>query len=246
MSDPIETFSDEDFRAADYVLGTSGPAERIAAARRLRDDPAFRAEVEAWEERLAPMAAAVAPVTPRPGLYAAIEAALPRPRRAAPERQVAAGEGLVPAFWRWLALGSGALAAASLAALALLAVPVLQGPADTAGAGFAATTITSDTDGFPIFAVVLDPASDTATLVPIRLEPGPGQVPELWIARDGGAPQSLGTFDPDVPLRISLEPGLVSGDLSRSLLAISLEPEGGSPTGQPTGPVVGHGELNSI
>ncbi len=246
MSDPIETFRDEDFSAAEYVLGLSSAAERIAARRRLRDDPAFRAEVEAWEVRLAPWAAAVPPVAPSAGLYAAIEAALPRSARPAEARREASREGLVPAFWRWLALGSGALAAASLAALAFFAVPAMQSGPGPAEASFAATTITSDADGLPIFAVVLDPSTHTATLVPIRLETGAGQVPELWIARDGGAPQSLGVFDPDVPLRIALEPGRISGDLSQSLLAISLEPEGGSPTGRPTGPVVGHGTLSAI
>jgi anti-sigma-K factor RskA len=33
---------------------------------------------------------------------------------------------------------------------------------------------------------------------------------------------------------------------SGALFAISLEPEGGSPTGQPTGPVVAAGDLRSI
>lgn len=59
-----------------------------------------------------------------------------------------------------------------------------------------------------------------------------GQVHELWIIPPGGAPQSLGLLaDASVEMEHDMpEPGWT--------LAVSMEPAGGSPTGQPTGPVL--------
>ena len=72
-------------------------------------------------------------------------------------------------------------------------------------------------------------------------------MPQLWLVPDGGTPHSLGLLDPTQPLRIDIAAEMMDDDMmSGGTLAISLEPEGGSPTGQPTGPVVGHGALRSI
>jgi anti-sigma-K factor RskA len=67
----------------------------------------------------------------------------------------------------------------------------------------------------------------------------PGQVFELWTIPEGGAPVSLGVFEPSETFRLAAETLLEDG----ALLAVSLEPAGGSPTGQPTGPVVALGTL---
>ncbi|WP_185983953.1 anti-sigma factor [Aureimonas mangrovi] len=250
MTTTPEEFDDKDFLAADYALGVLDGAQRAAAERLMRRDAAFRAEVDAWEDHLAPLAMATTPQTPPTRAWEEIEAGLPRLTPVEPARTPAAApareEGLVPGFWRWLALGSGGLALACLAALAFVLSPATTLPGGEGEMTFAASTITSDADGVPIFAVVLDPSSGTATLVPIRPETEDGRVPELWLVRQGGTPQSLGVFDPERPLRISLDPAMMEGDLTGGQLAISLEPEGGSPTGQPTGPVLGHGVLQSI
>lgn len=59
-----------------------------------------------------------------------------------------------------------------------------------------------------------------------------GQVHELWIIPAGGVPVSVGLLTGD---KIELPaPEMGAG----ATLAVSMEPEGGSPTGQPTGPVL--------
>ena len=60
--------------AGEAVLGTATPEERAAVLERLSQDPDFEAEVAAWESRLAPLAEAVRPVDPPPGLWARIAA----------------------------------------------------------------------------------------------------------------------------------------------------------------------------
>ena len=47
-------------------------------------------------------------------------------------------------------------------------------------------------------------------------------------------------------VRIELSPAIQQKLAQGAVLAISLEPKGGSPTGKPTGPVVASGDLKSI
>ena len=67
---------------------------------------------------------------------------------------------------------------------------------------------------------------------------------ELWAIAPGAArPRSLGVIPPSGELKLSpLPPDLSDG----ATLAISVEPLGGSPTQQPTGPVVFVGSVKSV
>ncbi len=72
---------------------------------------------------------------------------------------------------------------------------------------------------------------------------GPLQSYELWVIPEGGAPLSLavlgqlhGTFEVPAGHRNQLRKGAV--------LAVSVEPPGGSPTGAPTGPVILSGAIS--
>ena len=85
---------DDDFAAAEYVLGTLDRSERVTlAARRLRE-PELDEAINAWEERLAPLADAIPEIEPPRDLLPAIEA---RIRGASPE---APGSAVVVALER--------------------------------------------------------------------------------------------------------------------------------------------------
>ncbi|PRA32436.1 anti-sigma factor [Pseudomonas poae] len=69
---------------------------------------------------------------------------------------------------------------------------------------------------------------------------------ELWAIPAGGKPISLGLIPAAGKGRLSLnkaQQALLAAPLT---LAVSLEPHGGSPTGQPTGPVLYQGKLASL
>ena len=67
---------------------------------------------------------------------------------------------------------------------------------------------------------------------------------ELWLIPPGDKLHSLGLIDPNRAVTISVPKNLhISRD---AVLAVSLEPVGGSPTGQPTGPVIANGKLASL
>ena len=69
---------------------------------------------------------------------------------------------------------------------------------------------------------------------------------ELWLIPPGDKPHSLGLIDPNRPVTIKVPKDLLRAVSNEAVLAVSLEPLGGSPTGQPTGPVIANGKLASL
>lgn len=66
---------------------------------------------------------------------------------------------------------------------------------------------------------------------------------ELWSIPAGEKPHSLGLLNTSGPTQLILAENQLTDN---SLLAISLEPHGGSPTGQPTGAVLFSGPLQNL
>ncbi len=77
MTDTV-TLNEDEVLAGELALRVLSPAEEAAARAREASDPLFAADVETWNERLARLAADIAPVTPSQGLWPRHR--LPRPR----------------------------------------------------------------------------------------------------------------------------------------------------------------------
>lgn len=206
---PLTPREEDEALAAEYVLGVLALPDRAAAEARLKRDPAFAALVAGWEARLGGLNDGFAEA-PAPNLLPQIEARL-FPRSPA-RRRSRFGLG-------WL---SGALVAAvlALASIATLAPPRPELVATLATADDRlAYRVTHFGDRLQITRVAGVPAV-------------PGQVHELWIIAPDAAPVSLGLLQ-DQPLVVTY-PTPPAG----FVFAVSIEPAGGSPTGQPTGPVI--------
>lgn len=220
--------------AAEYVLGVLGAEERREVERRLPGEPALAAEVAFWEARLSGLTDAIAPVEPSPGLWRRIEAATGA-------RPAPAPRGLWQnlAFWRMVGIGSAALAAASIAALAYIGiVPSVRAPLMATLGG---------SSGQPNFVAAVSADGTSITVVPAALLTNDPRAIELWlIPSRGGRPHSLGLIQPGSPIRLVIPPELIGQLTPDATLAVSLEPPGGSPTGQPTGPVIASGKLTSL
>lgn len=99
-------------------------------------------------------------------------------------------------------------------------------------------------DAQPAFLMTVDLNTRTLKIQPITAQGLQGKTYQLWIKEDslGPAPQSLGLLQdvskPTLRQLNNLDPEL----LKSALFGISVEPEGGSPTGKPTGPAI-HGHL---
>jgi len=217
--------------AGEYVLGVLSAAERRAFEARLAQDPALRAEVEYWEQRLGGLASEVKPIDPPPHVWINIESAL-----AAQPAKTGLWQNLL--FWRWAAIGSAAVAAASLAALAYLArLPTANEP----------LVAKLEASGGPArFVAAIVSGGRGLTIVPASLPDLDRRVLELWLIAPGDHPRSLGLIEPGRPVHISLPAELIPRVAPDATLAVSLEPLGGSPTGLPTGPVIASGKLTNL
>jgi len=242
---PTPLSEQDDLLAAELVLGLlEGDALRAARVR-AANDPAFAAAAADWEERLAPLTDEIAGVEPGAHVWDGVARAV----AAAP----AADSVIVPmrrtlARWRAAAIGMSAIAAS----LALLVAyqATRDGPADgpaiasTQAPIMLATLASPRTD--TSLSIAYDPQHASMLVTPGRLEGAAGHEHQLWIIPQGGQPVSLGMVRPGAPLRMAVPAALKPHFRNRSTLAISVEPTGGSPTGQPTGPVIAAGSLTTI
>ena len=231
--------------AAEYALGTLEPTARAAVQQRLRTDPELARLVELWEQRLAPLAEAIPPVEPPPAAWLGLAQAVAAEARPTPLQRVRVrhhGPLYSVTFWRRCALGAGALAAV----LALyVAGTVLRPPAAPSAARYVA--VLDRGQASPALIVTVEPDAGRAIIRPLAVEPAGDRALELWlVAGQGRQPRSLGLLDPHKETALTLPAEARAAVEPSAALAISLEPPGGSPTGQPTGPVFYQGPLLAL
>jgi len=222
---------DDDLLAAEYVLGVLDAPQRSDIERRIARERAFADLVAAWETRLAPWTDEIAPVAPSPEVWQRIAEKLPAQRATQ-----SAGWWNAISLWRGLAIGASSLAAASLVALFVVVSRPAPAPLIAAIAG----------GGHQHFVATVDAAHANIAVVPAAFSADATRVPELWLIPPGGKPHSLGLLRADRTVTITIPPNLVAHTNAQAVLAVSLEPTGGSPTGQPTGPVIAQGKLTSL
>ena len=229
MNDPTR-IPEDDLLAAEYALGVLAGADRAAAQARIAREPAFAMLVAAWEQRLSPWAAEIAEVPAPPQVWDRIAAALPAP--------TSQGAGLWQnlAFWRGLSLAAGALAAACIGALIYLGNVAPKAP----------LVASIDGGGHRHFVATIDTGRGNIAVVPAAFSPDATRVPELWLIPADGKPRPLGLLRADRAVTIAIPPELIAYTIGNAVLAVSLEPPGGSPTGQPTGPVIASGKLTTL
>ena len=218
--------------AAEYVAGTlRGPARRRFESL-LPAHPLLREATLAWQQRLMPLTAPIAPQQPSGEVWRRISERI----GGGSEAKADGGAWTRLSFWR------GLTAFASVAAIGLAvllanpsAVPppivVVLAPAGAVpGAAPPASLVASISgDGSTLV---------TRPIVPVSIQPG--RALELWAVPTAGAPRSLGLL-PGGSGTVALRAKVLAG---ADTLAVTLEPAGGSPTGQPTGPIVYAGKFS--
>ena len=225
--------------AAEYVLGQLDAAQRREVEARLEREPELRAAVAFWEERLAGLALTAPEETPPPAVWRAVEA---RTIGAAAERErLAAGRpGALRRIWDSLALWRS-LAAAGAAAAVVLAVLFVQQPEAPGGRYIAVLDQGGES---PAWLISLNLERGEITFEPLQDTAVADASLELWLVPgEGGSPSSRGLLDPARQGQLQLPASLAADLPDSAVLAVSQEPEGGSPTGQPTGPVLFQGRL---
>jgi anti-sigma-K factor RskA len=210
--------------AAEYVLGTLRGRARARFEHWMSVDPGLRATVAEWEARVLPAAELTRAVNPPPSLWSGIE------RRLGPAPATRSWFDSL-GFWRGLGLSASAFA------MLLVAVLVVRQPDGGAQTPTYVATL-SDEAAQPVFVVSGDARAGTLT---VRVAKRPALAAdrslELWAVPKRGAPRSLGLIAAGATVTLRLPAGVTPE--SAPLLAVSLEPKGGSPNrNAPSGPIL--------
>jgi anti-sigma-K factor RskA len=217
--------------AGEYILGVLDMAEVSEIKTAMVTNAELRDAVVFWEEMLHPLSALALPIEPPPELWDRIAARLDGGAPTRPALRLWS----TPGPWRWSTAGFAAIAAALALYIALK--PVSPAPS--------------------FVAILHAPQHEQANWVAIggrrgllvraaegAIPPPSGRAFQLWAIAPGAAiPQSLGVIPLDGVFRLDALPPFVR---EGATLAVSIEPPGGSPTKQPTGPVVFVGALSEM
>lgn len=227
---------DEERRVAvaEYVLGLTSAQSRVAMARAIQTRPDLAAEARFWEDRFSAFNDDYVPTSPPDTLLGRIE-----------QRLFADAGAKTPWYnsllvWRSLA---GAAAAVAVLSVGLnLLQPTVETPLDTAQLVAAMQTVDSDVS----FIARYDSASGALRVSGAGSPAGAGNDYELWFIEGDNAPISMGVIDVAEAQTIAVDETL-RGQLAQGItLAVTREVEGGSPTGDPQGPIVAAGPIAAI
>jgi anti-sigma-K factor RskA len=246
IPDDADDMDPDAILAMGFVLGTLSAAERRTAEARHAAEPAFRAACDGWAATLVPLSDEIEPVPPTPALWERIEAAT---APAAPAAEVSVRRA---GLWESLGFWRGATAVSAAAALAAVVLPrgpvpepvpePVQGPEPGT---LLSATLVPETGG-ALLTAALDTDRRAVVVAPVGEQDLKGRVPQLWLIPADGTPRSLGLISLGGTQRVAVPDTVLQLVAEGAVLAVSLEPAGGSPTGLPTGPVVATGKLTAL
>jgi len=223
--------------AVEYVLGNLPAEERLAFERRLDNEPALRELVGKSERHFDNLANRLALVRPSDDVWHDVERAIPK--------IVGSGREARRSMWANVTLWRLA-AAASLTAAIVLAYFVASGP--ISGGVQQGTRefvwVLSDGQKRPTFVVRYDEERKLMTVIPLDVPAEAGKDMQLWLIPSAGSagPRSLGLLQPTGLTTLPIGDGTFGASAEPGVLAVSVEPSGGSTAGAPTGPVILQGK----
>ena len=209
---------------AEFALGLLDAAEHDRAARLIAADPALRQELRMWRTRFQSFDSEF-PEEPTPaGAWTKLETRL-------------FGTTSKPtSFWDSLILWRGLFAGALAVAVVAIGINVSRPPApspDEFAMQLVAALQAQEGSGVE-FVAFYDSATSMVKLVGLSGEPVPDKDYELWYIEGQSAPVSMGVIPIDARSEMPLSPETSAKFGEGTILAVSLEPKGGSPTGTPT------------
>ncbi|RON03517.1 anti-sigma factor domain-containing protein [Pseudomonas brassicacearum] len=212
--------------AADYAIGLMPAAARRRFEQLLLDDSELRVELAKWQESLASLNDPLVEVPVPNRVWTAINARIEPQELHVPAKRP---------FWNWLRV--------TVAVCSLLVAVTLGILYNRDSSQYSATLLSASAQP----ALRIKAHQDYLQVEPLALAAvAPGHSLELWAVPADGKPISLGVIPAGGKGRVALsekQHALLGKPIA---LAVSLEPEGGSPTGQPTGPVLYQGALAGL
>ena len=212
--------------ASEYVLGTLKGGARRRFEGWLYNDADLRNITAEWRQRLEPMAEFATPVAPPKRVWQQIEQRLYLTQAQHGGRSLWRDS---LSFWRSLGLASSAIAA-------LLVIVMSTQLMSTPQISHVATLM--DEKSQTALLLTADSRHDTLEVRMVGNAPVPTDKElELWAVPKSGKPRSLGLLADKGSVTLALSSRAIGNDVA--LLAVTLEPRGGSPDPNgPTGPIL--------
>ena len=241
--------------AAEYVIGTLSSVERVAFEASIESDASTKADLHFWERVFGSLNASVAPEAPDEKVWDRIEKELQEMETSPLAQSVttpsqsmasAANDNILQKMARSRSRWRFGAIAATVAALGLGAyiynnnlIPTVDQPAQQAtvldGKGYVA--VVNANGDQPSLIVNVDGKTGFVTVRSVGVSRPDGKSLEVWYVPQGEKGVSVGLVgESNIDLKnVTVKPG--------DLFAVSLEPQGGSPTDTATGPVLYTGKL---
>jgi len=221
---------------AEYVLGLLSASEHERVGRLIEDDQNLRAERDFWVSRFAALNDEYEETPVPRHIYAAIEArAFGDAIRSRPATR----------FWDSLMVWRSIAAGAVAVAVATVGFSLLQPAADVSSLTVQLVAALEE-EGSPVKFVALYDGSGNVRLTALSGSAVPDKDFELWAIQGGKDPISMGVVPVTERSAVSISPEVMAGWGEGSVLAITLEQKGGSPDGNPHGPIVAKGAVTKI
>ena len=209
--------------AAEYVVGTLQGAARRRFERWMMVSARLRRQVWYWERRLQPFNESLPEEAAPKAVWNSIE------QRLFP--------GTAPVAVRWWQTLTAWRWSTGIAVLAVFAL-LLWTPSPPVVTHYVGVVQSQQAEPLWPVNASADQRLSVKAMPPVQPAEG-GRDYQLWLLPESGAPISLALLPTGgARLQMNLSDQQVRQLLQSRSLAISLEPAGGSPTGQPTGPVV--------
>ncbi len=234
MTDRSPKISERDtISAAEYALGVLQGKARVEFARRMEVDAALAQAVRQWDENFIEFSEGIEAVQPPPHIASALELRLFTDVKAWAK----------PSLWRSLNFWRGVTFASMVAVVAMGAWTLRPLENVLPQTGLVAQVGAAESP-FKLTAYY-DAATSELRLNRASNAAASGRSFELWLIAGQDAPVSLGVLPDAMSVRFKV-PEPLRAKFKNGVLAVSDEPQGGSPTGAPTGAVLATGTLTEV
>jgi anti-sigma-K factor RskA len=221
---------------AEFALGLLEGAEHERVARLIAADPALRAELRMWRTRFQSFDSGFDEEPVPAGSWDALETRL------------FGGAAKPASFWDSLILWRGLFAGALAVAVVAIGLNVSRPPApspDEFAMQLVAALQAQEGSGVE-FVAFYDSSNGTVKLIGLSGQAVPDKDYELWYIKGDEPAVSMGVVPVDARLEIPLDQQTRAKFDEGTVLAVTLEQKGGSPTGVAQGPIVSVGAATRI
>ncbi len=240
LTSDIGGSEDDQVLVAEFALDLLEGGERAAVARRIAAEPLLAADLKLWRARLSTLDGEFANQTPPANVLPAIE------RRLFGETQKVKKGGFF-GWWSDMTVLRGMVVAGHVLAFAAIGYifTLPRFDAQTAATQLVAALQANEGSGVE-FVAFYDTGTQAVRLIGLQGQAVPDKDFELWYIRGDEPAVSMGVIPVDQRVEIPLNQVARDKIGDGTVLAVTLEQKGGSPTGVAQGPIVAVGKAMPI